>query len=232
MFTLDHVVPWGRSFDEYRRMFALSDRDLMRPILGCGDGPASFNAVLTGRGGAVVSVDPLYRYDADHIRERIAVTSDHIMEQVRGNMAVFIWKEPIRSVEELRDVRMSAMSLFLDDYDAGKAAGRYVDAELPAIPFPCGTFDLALCSHFLFLYSAHLDAAFHQAAIREMCRVATEVRIFPLLTLDGEWSPWVEPVATDLRERGYQVTLETVAYEFQRGANQMMRIVGPPPAER
>jgi len=28
MFTLDKVVPWGRSFAEYRRMFALSDADL------------------------------------------------------------------------------------------------------------------------------------------------------------------------------------------------------------
>ena len=24
MFALDEVVPWGRSFDEYRRMFALT----------------------------------------------------------------------------------------------------------------------------------------------------------------------------------------------------------------
>jgi hypothetical protein len=28
MFTLDQFVPWGRSFDEYRRMFALTDEDL------------------------------------------------------------------------------------------------------------------------------------------------------------------------------------------------------------
>ena len=36
MFTLDQVVPWGRSFDEYRRMFALSDDELRLRILGCG----------------------------------------------------------------------------------------------------------------------------------------------------------------------------------------------------
>ena len=34
MFTLDAVVPWGRSFDEYCAMFALSDRDLGLRILG------------------------------------------------------------------------------------------------------------------------------------------------------------------------------------------------------
>jgi hypothetical protein len=33
MFTLDEVVPWGRSLEEYRRMFALSDTDLQRRIV-------------------------------------------------------------------------------------------------------------------------------------------------------------------------------------------------------
>jgi len=53
MFTLDQVVPWGRSFDEYRRMFALTDAELGLRIIGCGDGPASFNAEATRRGTAV-----------------------------------------------------------------------------------------------------------------------------------------------------------------------------------
>jgi hypothetical protein len=43
MFTLDRIVPWGRSFDEYQHMFALSDVDLRSRILGCADGPAAFN---------------------------------------------------------------------------------------------------------------------------------------------------------------------------------------------
>ena len=54
MFTLEQVVPWGRSFDEYRAMFALSDADLDGRLLGCGDGPASFNAVATRRGAKVI----------------------------------------------------------------------------------------------------------------------------------------------------------------------------------
>ena len=46
-FTLDKVVPWGRSYNEYVSMFALSEADLKLPILGCGDGPAEFNSILT-----------------------------------------------------------------------------------------------------------------------------------------------------------------------------------------
>jgi hypothetical protein len=74
MFTLDQVVPWGRSFEEYRRMFALTDTDLASKIVGCGDGPASFNAEATRLGSTVVSCDPIYRFGVEQLRERIAST--------------------------------------------------------------------------------------------------------------------------------------------------------------
>ena len=34
-FTLSDVVPWGRSYDEYLRMFGLGGRELRLRILGC-----------------------------------------------------------------------------------------------------------------------------------------------------------------------------------------------------
>ena len=74
MFTLDEVVPWGRSFDEYRRMFALTDHELGLKIVDCGSGPASFNAEATRRGGHIVSCDPIYCWSTDQIQERIAST--------------------------------------------------------------------------------------------------------------------------------------------------------------
>ena len=43
-FHYKDIVPWGRSFDEYLDMFNLSENDLVRNIVGVGDGPASFNA--------------------------------------------------------------------------------------------------------------------------------------------------------------------------------------------
>ena len=223
MYTLDSVVPWGRSFDEYRRMFALSESDLGRTIVGCGDGPASFNAEATRRGLTVVSCDPIYRYDVDQLRERIAITYQQILEQTRLNAAEFVWSE-IRSIEELGQVRMAAMNDFLDDYPAGRTDGRYVDAALPELPFSDATFDLALCSHFLFLYTTQLGESFHLRAVREMCRVAKEVRIFPLLALGAVPSPFVEPVMAEFERNGFSVSIERVPYEFQRGGNRVMRI--------
>ena len=132
----------------------------------------------------------------------------------------------IRTIEELGQVRMAAMRVFLDDYDSGKSEGRYVDAELPTLPFTDAAFDVALCSHFLFLYSSQLGEAFHRAAVREMCRVAADVRIFPLLALGGTRSAFVDLCVQDMRAMGYDAAVETVSYEFQHGGNQMMRIRG------
>jgi hypothetical protein len=225
MFTLDQVVPWGRSFDEYRRMFVLADDDLNRRILGCGDGPASFNAEATCRGYRVVSCDPIYRFDKAHIEERIATTYEQVLDQTRRNVHEFVWGGDIPSVEALGAVRMAAMRTFLGDYDAGKRVGRYVDAALPTLPFDDGSFDLALCSHFLFLYSTQLGEAFHRAALHEMCRVAREVRVFPLLALGSERSPLLDGCMDDLRASGYHATTEKVPYEFQRGGKEMLRVL-------
>jgi hypothetical protein len=226
MFTLDGIEPWGRSFDEYRSMFALSDMDLGLRILGCADGPASFNAVATRRGANVISCDPLYRLSAGEIEDRIAATYDKIMEQTRMNANQFVWNS-ISSVKELGELRMAAMTDFLGDYVAGKAQGRYLEAQLPELPFPESSFDLAICSHFLFLYGEQLGEKFHFAAVREMCRVATECRIFPLLELNGRRSELVEPVFNAVRSYGFEASLKEVPYEFQRGGNQMIRIRGP-----
>jgi SAM-dependent methyltransferase len=222
-FTLDQVVPWGRSFDEYVAMFALTQGDLGRRILGCGDGPASFNAGLTKRGGRVVSVDPLYRFSQEDIRARIRRTYAEVIEQTRKNEHEFIWTS-IRSVEELGRLRMAAMEEFLSDYPSGVAERRYVDGELPHLPFAEGAFDLAVCSHLLFLYSEHLSEDFHVASIEELCRVAGEARIFPLLELGSRRSRHVEAVAARLIADGYGVAVSAVPYEFQRGGNRMMRV--------
>jgi hypothetical protein len=223
MFTLDDVVPWGRSFDEYRRMFNLSERDLQGRILGCADGPASFNAEATRLGHRVVSCDPLYRFECSQVAGRIAATSGEVLEQTRKNQHEFVW-DAIVSVEELGRVRADAMRRFVEDFESGKKCGRYVDAALPALPFPDGSFDLAVCSHFLFLYTEQLGEPFHFDALVELCRVAPEVRLFPMLALGGQPSRLVPIMSRRLRGAGHEVTIERVPYEFQRGGNEMMRI--------
>lgn len=226
MFHFDQIVPWGRSFDEYRRMFALTDHDLRGRILGCADGPAGFNAEATRRGGRVVSCDPLYRFDNEQIAGRIEGSFDEVVNQTRQNTDSFVW-DSIGTIEDLARIRREAMQTFLEDYEAGRCQGRYVDAALPELPFPDASFDLALCSHFLFLYSDQLNESFHRQAALEMCRVAAEVRIFPLLSLGGGPCPYVSGVIEAARDLGWNACHEAVPYEFQRGGNQMLRLTQP-----
>lgn len=223
-FSLADNIPWGRTFDEYAAMFALTETDRARSILGCSDGPASFNAEALQRNVKVVSVDPLYRFSVPQIRGRIAQTAPIVAGQLRTNAADFVWNH-FRSVDELVAARMRAMQVFLEDFVQGSNEGRYVPAELPNLPFFDATFDLALCSHFLFLYSEQRDAAFHIQALRELCRVSHEVRIFPLVELNGAISRHLPEVTAALSTEGRSVTIEPVDYEFQKGANQMMRVI-------
>lgn len=217
------IKPWGRSLREYLRMFSLTPADLKLDILGCGDGPASFNAEMTRQGGRVTSVDPIYRFTAEQLRQRILETYEDVIGQTRANADRFVWDE-IRSVDELGQIRMAAMDGFLADFEQGKLERRYLAGELPTLPFGDRDYDLALCSHFLFLYTDNLTLDFHLDSVKELCRVAREVRIFPVLDANAGRSPYVDPVIELSRSLGLQAVEEKVSYEFQKGGNTMLRI--------
>ena len=218
------IVPWGRSFDEYVKMFSLTPTDLDLKILDCGGGPSSFNSEMASLGKNVTSIDPIYDLSVDDLKMRIDETYDDVISQTRQNVDKFIWKD-ISSVEELGLIRMAAMKQFLDDYEQGKIEGRYIYGQLPSLLFSDKEFDIALSSHFLFLYSSNLSLDFHRKAINELVRVGTEVRIFPLVDVNIVPSPYVEHIRKELEKMGYRVSLEVVDYEFQKGGNKMLRIV-------
>ena len=171
----------------------------------------------------MISVDPLYQYTKELITQRIKDTQNEVLDQTRKNEHEFVWST-IHSVEELGQIRMSAMQEFLCDYEEGLEEGRYLPEALPSLSFDDKQFQLALCSHFLFLYSEHLNLDFHINAVHEMCRVAYEVRIFPLLQLGSMPSPYVAPVIKNLEGMGYRAETVVVGHEFQRGGNTMLKI--------
>lgn len=219
---LESVFPWGRLAREYSAMFALAPQDENRRILDCGGGPSSFTAERSQQGQPVISCDPLYRFSAEEIRQRIAETYPRITALTTADQDKFLWEE-YGSPEQLGQIRMQAMNRFLQDYEAGRAAGRYVVGELPVLPFASGSFDLALCSHFLFTYSETFPLDFHLASLLDMARVAGEVRVFPLLTaFSGVQSPHLVGVMAGLNRHGYRVEVRQVGYEFQKGGNQML----------
>jgi hypothetical protein len=213
---LNSVVPWGRSFEEYVGMFALIEEDLGKKILDCAAGPSSFGAEVNARGGWVIACDPIYAFSAEEIRKRVAEVRDDMMRQVREQMGQFVW-EWIRSPQHLEEMRMGAMERFLADFSSDGKRRRYRVMGLPKLGFADATFELALCSHFLFLYSDKLDEAFHLESVGELLRVAGEVRIFPVTGLDGNFSPLLASVRD-----AFDGELVKVAYEFLKGADQML----------
>ena len=202
-------------------MFALTSDDLAGSILDCASGPASFNAEVTAEGHRVTSCDPLYNLTAEEIRLRVDAVYDTMVANVRSASDEFVW-QTFSSPEHLGEARLAATENFLADYPGGISEGRYLDRSLPHLGFGDREFDLALCSAFLFTYSDRLTTDFHVAAIEEMCRVAAEARVFPLLKSYGGPSPHLGPAVDVLRDRGHQVEVRRVPYEFQRGGNQML----------
>jgi hypothetical protein len=222
--ALKNVVPWGRSLQEYTAMFDLKASDLQLKILDCAAGPSSFNAELHELGSRIVSCDPIYQFSATDIAQQIDKTSEAILDATRETRDNFVWQH-VYSVEHLGELRKDAIKQFLSDFEAGLRQQRYRVGELPNLPFSKGEFDLALCSHFLFTYSNVLSLEFHLDAVRELCRVATEVRIFPLIGQFGtEHSPYVRGVLSQLAAERYRCEIKHVPYEFQKGGNEMMRV--------
>lgn len=221
-FELKNVVPWGRNLEEYVNMFHLSSNDLNRRIVSFGDGPASFNFEMSRLHKKITSLDPIYQFSKAEIHQRIMETKTTIIEQTQKNFENFVWKN-IKDLQDLEQIRMEAMKMFLQDFDLGKAVDRYIAHQLPnKTPFENLTFELGLSSHFLLLYS-QLGLDFHIASIEEMLRVCEEVRIFPIVNLNSERSELLDQIINHFQNE-YQPAIEKVNYEFQKGGNEMLKI--------
>ncbi|MEH2249648.1 SAM-dependent methyltransferase [Nostoc sp.] len=222
-FKLKNIIPWGRSMEEYVKMFDLTPEELRLTILDCAGGPASFNAEMTAQGYKVICCDPIYQFTANEIDNRIQDTYQIVIDGVKAIQEYYVWQN-IQSPEQMGEIRMAAMRKFLADLPLGINENRYLTDELPVLPFETHQFDLALCSHLLFTYSDQLSEEFHLASVLEMCRVAKEVRIFPLLKISGEPSPHLKPIMSELQQRHYSMEIKQVPYEFQKNSNQILRI--------
>ncbi len=200
-------------------MFDLKRQDLPDSILDCGGGPASFSYEASQEDSKVSSVDPIYEYSAYELRKKIEEVTPAIRQLMEENPERFTL-DRYGTPEEVVDARIDAMETFLADYPQGKKEGRYIPGDTTDLPFENGQFDLALSSHFLFLYDEQRSLEFHFNAIREILRVACELRIFPLTNLEGSISDHLRPVLNRLYESSVKVEVRMVPYEFQRGSNQ------------
>ncbi len=90
-----------------------------------------------------------------------------------------------------------------------------------------GAFRLALCGYLLFAYPDHLDRAAHEAALRELLRVAGEVRVYPLIDTAYVRYPGIDDLRAALSAAGVRSEIRTVDYAFQAGADEVLVLWGP-----
>lgn len=214
----DDFLTIGRTFAEYAAMFDLdADRLAGRRVLDCPSGVGSFVATARERGVSAVGADILYDHPRAAIARRAREDRAATVDQLRERRDLFAW-DWYGDLGSRADHLRRASETFLADYPDGP----YVAAGLPALPFPDDSFDLALSANLLFLYDDRLGEAFHAAALRELVRVAGEVRVFPLASLDTERSAFVAAVSERLRADGLAVSTRAVPYEFQPGATETL----------
>lgn len=92
-------------------------------------------------------------------------------------------------------------------------------ANVNLVPFSDLSFDLAVCSHFPFLYSSQFTEAFHEASILELCRVARVKFVFFLCWL---WAAVRLPTWKRFRRRS-RAAATTYPLSWERGKRQGSR---------
>ncbi len=222
-FDFGGAVPaWGRCAAEYEAFFALSDVSPSARVLDCGGGPSSFAAEWGKTGRFVVAVDPIYRFSGRDLKAGFEPTAARMLAGTRKARERFRW-DHYGSPEEVLRLRRDVLTTFLRDFQSVTRRGRYVSGSLPGLPFRSKSFDLVLCSHLLFLYSAEFNLDTHLSFLRELLRVGREIRVFPLFDMAGEPSQHLDFTIQSM-QRCANVDLVSVPFEFRRGDSNMLRL--------
>lgn len=217
------LVLWGHDIAEYKEMFAMSKADLNSSWLEYGCGPSAVNSESIKVGRKVVSCDPLFTLDKATLSTKVSLVFEDMIEQITKEKTTFDFSA-YGDFEALVAHRRRGMAEFFADYDKGLKEKRYLPATSHTLDFPDFSFDLALSSHYLFAGLENQDVDFHLAAIRELARVAKEVRIFPLIDRHDQPPALLGPVLLGLQKEDYGVEIREVKYTLQSKGNAMLRV--------
>ncbi|MDF2903087.1 MAG: hypothetical protein K0S25_725 [Bacillus sp. (in: firmicutes)] len=220
---LERIVFIGRTFEEYLDMFFLSKGELQgKKILDCPAGACSFTAIANKSGLDITACDIAYYHSGEDLKNKGLQDIEHAMEHMQKAQNNYKW-DYFKDIEGLRNHRLSALQDFANDMR--ESSGRYIPVTLPSLPFKNEEFDILLSAHFLFMYADRLDYQFHIETVNELLRITKEeVRIFPLVDLEGKRYEHLDKLISYLDVKGCIVGEVEVPYEFQANANSMLKI--------
>tara|TARA_Y100000588_G_scaffold289012_1_gene307563 strand:- start:239 stop:925 length:687 start_codon:yes stop_codon:yes gene_type:complete len=217
------LVLWGHHVDEYQEMFDLSEHDFKASVLEYGCGPSAVNVEIHDSNAHVISCDPLFNLDKSTLSSKVSLVFEQMVDAVKEEQDKFDFSH-YHSLEKLIARRKQGLDAFFADYEQGRKDNRYQALNEHSLPFGDFSFEYALSSHYLFADMEEQDVSFHLNLIRELARVAREVRIFPLIDRFGEPSPLLGPVLLGLQKENYGVEVREVPYRLQTKGNAMLRI--------
>lgn len=219
---LEKVPGWIYNLADYKQMFDLSSADMTRKILDFPGGISSFNKEMLQLGHTVISGDEYYSLDEaemkKHIAKRLSLNEKMLREHL-GRLKV----SDEKSLQKIITAWHQSADLFLNDYKAGRASQRYQAMSMPKLPFDNGMFDLVLCRDILF-HSQTKENYQPQELLVELCRVANEVRVYPLQDESGEMPQELGPIMLMFQQNNFGVEVREVKYELQKGGNAMLRV--------
>ncbi len=220
---LARIVFIGRTFEEYMEMFSLTEEELLgKKILDCPAGACSFTAVGNKLGLDITGCDIAYDHPSEDLKNKGLQDIEHAMEHMEKAKSNYKW-DYFTNVSGLRKHRLRALQDCTNDMKEFRE--RYIPVTLPSLPFKNEEFDILLSAHFLFTYADRLDYQFHIETVTELLRVTKEeVRIFPLVDLEGKRYEHLDQLTIFLAEKGYKVEEVNVSYEFQKNANSILII--------
>ncbi len=218
-------VLWGHHVSEYQEMFDLSDQMLTQSILEYGCGPSAVNTELHAMHQAnIISMDPLFSDSKSKLKQIAVADFEARAAQVLKDPSQFNVTN-YGGMDAFLVSRREGMDLFFEDYELGVSEGRYKPLSDDAmLAFDDFSFDLALSSHYLFAGSNQQSIDVHLNRIRELARVAKEVRIFPLFEREGTPSALIGPVLLGLQQANFGAEVREVSCALYPEGNAMLRV--------
>lgn len=214
---------WIFNLTDYRQMFDLQENDFAKPILDYPGRISSFNAQMHAQGVRVVSGDSLYGLSFEQMQQKSVELFEANEDSLRSHLN-WLKENDEKSIEMILKNWRDSEKQFLDDYRAGQSEGRYQNVSLPKLPFKDHEFDLAICTNLIFHTMAMINGNSTEDLVAELCRVAVEARIFPLLNEKGEMPEKLGMLMLNLQQQNYALEVREVPYKQHKGANAMLRV--------
>lgn len=204
---------WVYSLADYRRVFDLTEQDLQKKLLDFPSGISSVNAELHALGYSIISADPIYNLSIQAMQTEVKQILEQLIAQIgeheHAETIILQWRQ--------------STELFLADYELGKKQGRYRTHSLPPFEKVEQTFELLLCPDFLFDSLISLEFS-SQDIMNELCKLAAEVRIFPLPEAKTAVAAELGPIMLAFQQRNFGVEIRAVNYPIRNHNNAMLRI--------